>query len=87
MFIKEIQKNSIQILKGVMFIHNQNYLHRDLKPANILITCNNKIKIIDFGLCVQLKSISGNRQKLCKKIGTKTYMSPEQVCFTVCCIK
>jgi len=61
-----------------MFIHNQNYLHRDLKPANILITCNNKIKIIDFGLCVQLKSTSGKRQKLCRKIGTKTYMSPEQ---------
>ena len=33
---------SKQILKGVEFIHNANYVHTDLKPENILLTINDE---------------------------------------------
>ena len=32
-------------------------MHRDLKPDNIMITKNNVIKLIDFGLSKKLKGL------------------------------
>ena len=39
-----------QLIKGVEYIHSKNIVHRDLKPENLLLTENNILKIIDFGL-------------------------------------
>ena len=49
-------------------------LHRDLKLSNILVTPYNQLKIIDFGLAVQLTDLSEERTTLC---GTPNYISPE----------
>jgi serine/threonine protein kinase len=40
------------ILDGVNYIHDRDYIHRDLKPENILLCNKNSldIKIVDFGL-------------------------------------
>ncbi|ODV87866.1 hypothetical protein CANARDRAFT_179245, partial [[Candida] arabinofermentans NRRL YB-2248] len=40
----------IQILRGINYIHNMNYLHRDIKTANILLDYFGVVKIADFGL-------------------------------------
>jgi serine/threonine protein kinase len=37
-------------------MHKKLIIHRDLKLANIVIDSNMNIKIIDFGLAVQLKN-------------------------------
>lgn len=42
--------------------------------SNILITDSKNVKIIDFGLAVQLKDIDEERNTLC---GTPNYISPE----------
>jgi serine/threonine protein kinase len=39
-----------QLLRGLKYIHENGYAHRDIKPENIMITPDNKIKYIDFGL-------------------------------------
>ncbi|KAG0677419.1 serine/threonine protein kinase, CMGC, CDC2/CDK sub [Pichia californica] len=39
-----------QILLGINFIHQNNYLHRDIKTANILLDHFGIVKIADFGL-------------------------------------
>lgn len=39
-----------QVLSGVEFLHMNRVVHRDLKPQNILITCEGKVKVADFGL-------------------------------------
>lgn len=39
-----------QLLKGIMFCHDNYVLHRDLKPQNLLINNKGELKIGDFGL-------------------------------------
>lgn len=39
-----------QLLKGVMFCHDNRVLHRDLKPQNLLINRKGVLKLADFGL-------------------------------------
>lgn len=39
-----------QLLKGIMFCHDNLVLHRDLKPQNLLINSKGELKIGDFGL-------------------------------------
>ena len=65
------------ILEGVHFIHEREYIHRDLKPENILLSSKHgcDIKIVDFGLSAIHKVLSF--QQLDDKIGTLIYMAPE----------
>ena len=66
----------IQISQGLAKAHSKEIVHRDIKPANILITEDNQVKIVDFGLA----KLQGRTQltKEGSTIGTVSYMSPEQ---------
>lgn len=61
-----------QVIKAVEFLHENNLIHRDIKPENILLTKNDKVKLCDFGCCVDIKQ--GYRETFC---GTFEYMAPE----------
>ena len=54
-------------------MHSQNVVHRDIKPENIMISGNDELKLIDFGLS---KRQEGNK-KLKTIAGTPYYMAPE----------
>ncbi|KAK7433422.1 serine/threonine-protein kinase crk1 [Colletotrichum acutatum] len=41
---------SVQIVKGLCFLHGVSIIHRDVTPRNILISSSNCLKIADFGL-------------------------------------
>ena len=65
-----------QIAEGLEAAHKKGIVHRDIKSQNIMITEDNKVKIMDFGLA----KIAGGSQltKLGTTVGTLVYMSPEQ---------
>ncbi len=75
--IEEATETTKQVAKGLSKAHAKGIIHRDIKPANVLITEENEVKIIDFGLA----RLSG-QSRLTKShttLGTMAYMSPEQV--------
>jgi len=74
--LDEIINYAIQIAEGLSKAHSKEIIHRDIKPANILITEDDVVKIVDFGLA----KLAG-RTMLTKEgttLGTASYMSPEQ---------
>lgn len=66
-----------QTLEAVGYAHKKGIIHRDIKPSNILITDENSVKILDFGIAkiLQDKGLT----KTGTKLGTVYYMSPEQI--------
>ena len=62
-----------QLFQAVNRCHAQEIVHRDIKPDNIMITKDNSVRLIDFGL----SKASHNQKKLETVAGTPYYMAPE----------
>ena len=41
---------ALQLLDAMRAAHGQGVVHRDLKPGNIMITAEQRLKVLDFGL-------------------------------------
>jgi predicted esterase len=77
-----------QIAEGLAKAHAAGILHRDIKPANVMVTGDELVKILDFGLAKPLaiagrQPISGTLGTVESVdgvvVGTPLYMSPEQI--------
>ena len=65
-----------QVARGLLYAHSKSIVHRDVKPSNIMITHDNRVYLMDFGIShIQ----SAERLTLTgMTMGTPEYMSPEQ---------
>ena len=74
---------------GLACAHAAGIVHRDLKPGNVMITDDERVKILDFGVAKFLEPIStprfrgpprrsGDESSVGRAVGTAGYMSPEQ---------
>jgi len=63
-----------EMLSALEYLHKNNLVHRDLKSANVMLTVEGKIKLIDFGLCVD-----HTQRKLCHMAGSPFWMPPEMI--------
>ncbi|OAA42640.1 MAP kinase kinase kinase Czk3 [Metarhizium rileyi] len=77
---------ALQLLEGLVYLHESGIAHRDIKPENILLNHNGIIKYVDFGaakviarqgrtLAADLHATKPNKSMT----GTPMYMSPEVI--------
>ena len=71
-----------QVLSAVQYAHSRLVIHRDLKPSNILVTAQDLVALLDFGIAKLLVDGSAQATELTLYGGralTPGYASPEQI--------
>lgn len=70
-------KSFYQLLCGLSYLHNSNFIHYDITPNNVLVTKDENgefvVKITDFGLTEQFEPADTHFA------GTLNFMSPEMI--------
>ncbi|MEM7559412.1 MAG: serine/threonine-protein kinase, partial [Planctomycetota bacterium] len=77
-----------QAAEGLQYAHDRGMVHRDIKPQNLMVTKDNTIKILDFGLASLAPQTSpseaisedadGKLTIAGSVMGTPDFISPEQ---------
>ena len=62
--------------KALHYAHGRGVIHRDIKPSNVMLTIDNDVRIIDFGIAIVSDSEISRIEGIA---GSPSYMSPEQV--------
>ncbi|KAM0789064.1 hypothetical protein ACM66B_003127 [Microbotryomycetes sp. NB124-2] len=64
----------LQVLQGLVYLHDQGVIHRDIKASNILATKEGTIKLADFGVATVTDGPLDSRI-----VGSPYWMAPEVV--------
>lgn len=70
-----------QLLSGINHVHDKGLIHRDIKPSNVMITKDEVVKLLDFGIAKNTEDtqLDYTHTKEYERMGTLGYMSPEQL--------
>ncbi|XP_015432915.1 PREDICTED: neither inactivation nor afterpotential protein C [Dufourea novaeangliae] len=63
-----------EVIKAVVYLHENNVMHRDIRGSNILLTREGEVKLVDFGLS---RTIQGEMGKRYTCVGSPCWMAPE----------
>ncbi|KAI7903628.1 kinase-like domain-containing protein [Cokeromyces recurvatus] len=71
---EEARRYFKEIMLGIEYLHANDIVHRDIKPDNLLLSKDDVLKIVDFGVSEMF--VKGN-DKLKKSAGSPAFMAPE----------
>jgi len=74
--IDDVVEIIFKCAKALHYAHSRGVIHRDIKPSNIMLTLDNDVRIIDFGIAIVKDSTVSRIEGIA---GSPSYMSPEQV--------
>lgn len=66
-----------QTCNALEVAHREGIIHRDIKPGNILVTEEDQIKVVDFGIC-HVSRATRVLTKVGVRMGSVRFMAPEQ---------
>jgi serine/threonine protein kinase len=72
----------LQATDALAAAHDVGVVHRDLKPSNLLLTHDDRVKVVDFGVAKRRVEATGAGDVLTSQgevLGTPAYLSPEQL--------
>jgi len=72
----QLARISIEILRGLSYMHSKHILHKDIKSENILFNSKMQIKLADFGNSTQVDEETGKAESQ-EAVGTCYWMAPE----------
>jgi serine/threonine-protein kinase len=75
--VSEVLALMVQACAGVGYAHRAGLVHCDIKPQNMLVTPDQRLKVVDFGIARALASIQPD-EKAEIVWGSPQYFSPEQ---------
>ncbi len=70
-----------QVCRALAYMHGEGVIHCDLKPSNILVTDENQVKLLDFGVAgrAALRVDADSVDRAGMRAGTALYMPPERI--------
>ena len=74
--IDDVLKIVFKCARALHYAHSRGVIHRDIKPSNLMLTLDNDVRIIDFGIAL---SADADISRIEGIAGSPSYMSPEQV--------
>lgn len=74
--IDDVVEIVFKAAKALHYAHGRGVVHRDIKPSNIMLTLDNDVRIIDFGIALVTDSDVSRIEGIA---GSPSYMSPEQI--------
>ena len=63
------------LMLGIEYLHAQGVVHRDIKPDNLLLTDDDVLKIVDFGVSEMFEKAS--EMRTAKSAGSPAFLPPE----------
>jgi len=77
--IDRATKITLRLCDALDYMHKHGVVHRDLKPENVMVTGDDEVKLLDFGIAMKDDARRLTFAGPTPMLGTPDYIAPEQV--------